>query len=110
MLAIEHRSPVDGSSGPSDDINKDTVLLGEDISWWTVIERTNSQTAFSKKRLSVIAWPEVLQTVTIFYLSYFLLTCYFSRMKYLCFCCPSIIFSYFYAHMSIIKLCPFWFE
>ena len=51
-MLLSYKNKVDGSGRPPDNIN-------------------------ARKRLSVIAWPEVLQIVTIFGLSYFPLMCQF---------------------------------
>ena len=72
MLATEPQFSGDRSGGPPDNINRGTMLLGKNLRQMTI-----SQTDFSKRKTSVITWLAVLQIVTIFCLSYFLLMCYF---------------------------------
>ena len=51
---IEHRSPVDGSGGLKEYIDRDTMLLGRAIRWMSI-----SWMDISEKVFSIIAWPTV---------------------------------------------------
>ena len=103
---IEHQSLVDRSGGRPDNINRSTVLLG-----WTLVERTDSWTTIRqnsvRERFSVIAWPEVLWIVTIFYLSYFLFVLFWLKeiLMLLLSCLSILVFLCTWEHYKALTGC-----